>query len=381
MTICPVSGVSATAPLSEVTTTSVSRAMPSSSSLAVTRPTLWSTLSSIAAYAARSEPSGSRSPSASAGSRSFHSRTRSAGASIGVCTAKCDSTRKNGSPALDVEKRQRFLRESIGEVLAPLAVGEAREAIGIEEARRRGLLLASDRDVEPLARRAAGVAAEVPLADERGAVAARAQTLGDRHLVGGQPGRALRLGDLLHRGSGVGRRQRSERRRQRRQRMGEMKPRRALAGEERGSARRAHRRRGVGLGEAQALAGEAVEVRRAVVGVTVAREIEGAQIVDHDDDDARPLRQRATRSQPARRIRTRRAELVTGYYCQFGKSNLSPISELSDPGSAARASRGTPSCPRWRRRCAGAGGAAGRRGARARRTARRGPCASCASPP
>ena len=82
--------------------------------------------------------------------------------------------------------------------------------------------------------------------------------------------------------------------------MGEMKARRALAGEERGAARRAHRRRGVGLREAQAVAGEAVEIRGAMPGVTVARQIEGAQIVDHDDDDARPLRQAWTQ-QPAGR--------------------------------------------------------------------------------
>ncbi len=73
--------------------------------------------------------------------------------------------------------------------------------------------------------------------------------------------------------------------------MGEMQARRTLTGEERGPARRAHRRRGVRLREAQTVAGETVEIRGAMVGVTVAREIEGAQIVDHDDDDARPLRQ------------------------------------------------------------------------------------------
>ncbi len=67
--------------------------------------------------------------------------------------------------------------------------------------------------------------------------------------------------------------------------VGEVEPGRGLAGEEGGTGRGADGAGAVGVGEACAVAGEAVEIGRQVKAGAVAAEVGPAEVIDEDDDD------------------------------------------------------------------------------------------------
>ena len=68
--------------------------------------------------------------------------------------------------------------------------------------------------------------------------------------------------------------------------IGELETGGVLAGEQRGAGGGADGAGGVGLGEAEAIAGERVEMRRFVIRMTGAAEVAPAEIVDEDEDNA-----------------------------------------------------------------------------------------------
>src|SRR5262249_23031795 len=139
---------------------------------------------------------------------------------------------------------------------------------------RRTGLVAGDVHVEALALRLEAFTAQVPFADVCGGVSRRLERLGEgrlfeRQLRGDDGAQQWLVGPVGAAGDEVG----------------EVEALRVLAGDQRGARRRADGAGGVGGGELYAVGGEAVEVRRAVVGAAVTAEVAGAEVVDQDDDD------------------------------------------------------------------------------------------------
>ncbi len=113
---------------------------------------------------------------------------------------------------------------------------------------------------------AAEPAVEVPLAEINGLVAGAAQQLGDGGFLDRQVDVAVRRDPVV-----------------------DPDPARDAAGHEPGPGGRAHRRRGVGVGEAQPLGGEPVEIGRPDIGVAVDSEIAPTEIVGDHDDEVGPV--------------------------------------------------------------------------------------------
>ena len=155
------------------------------------------------------------------------------------------------------------------------------------------------------------VLGEVPLADQAGSVAQRAQHLGDGGEIRGQ------------RGATGGRLAPQE--------VGDAGPGRVEAGHQRGPVGRAHRRGGVRLGEAHALAGQRVDGRGLVERVAVAAELVVAEVVDGHHDHVRLA------GSPARWSRSRRL-LDRG---QRGRSGAGRADAFQE-GTAARLCRHLP---------------------------------------
>ena len=125
------------------------------------------------------------------------------------------------------------------------------------------------RQAEPFIEAAArwhpfGLRAEVPLARHAGCVILLLQHLGDRRVAGIQPDR-----------------------RTRQERPVDAHARVVAAGEDRGSRRRAHRRRDVEICEAASLGSHAVEVRRGETFLPKRPDVRVAEIVAENDDDIR----------------------------------------------------------------------------------------------
>src|SRR5205085_10959663 len=130
-----------------------------------------------------------------------------------------------------------------------------------------GVALALEGRGEPLLLRPEAAAAEVPLAEVAGRVPGVAQPLGERDDLQRQLQGAGRLGELLERPPVAG------------DVRGQAEARLVLAGEDGRPRRRADGAGSVGVGEADALAGEGVDARRLVEAVAVAGEVGPAEVV------------------------------------------------------------------------------------------------------
>ena len=180
--------------------------------------------------------------------------------------------RPRGVPAAD--ETDRFVRQTIGEVLPLRSVRKRRASIRAEVALfGHAPVTATDVDVEAVPLGPVRLLAEVPFADVPGLVAAVPQGRGDgpffqrqMEQVGGR-----KDAPLLHARDVVGQRDAS----------------RGLAGHDACSRRRAHRARGVGVGEPHAASRQPIEVRGLVEAAAVAAQVHPAHVVDQDEDDVR----------------------------------------------------------------------------------------------
>ena len=155
-------------------------------------------------------------------------------------------------------------RLSLEEVVLPgrVAVGEV-----VEAAAHR----AEELPVAALQRSEVRQEAEVPLADQRRRVAGVAQQRGQRRMVRRQ---------AQHRVAAVTARDRLV--------VAAAQPVLEAPGHQREARGRAHRRVGVPVGEAQAVGGQAVELRGARRPATVAAEVSKAEVVGEDEDEVGP---------------------------------------------------------------------------------------------
>ncbi len=103
--------------------------------------------------------------------------------------------------------------------------------------------------------------------------------------------------------------------------VGQMEPRRVLAGEQAGPGRRTDGAGGVSVGEAHAFAGQPIEARRAMVSVPVANQIAPGQVVGQDHHDVRRTRRRlGAQQRPGQRRQAARA----GRGAACGPQELAP---------------------------------------------------------
>ncbi len=202
----------------------------------------------------------------------------------------------------------RLIGFAVGEELA-LAPGlERRDVVEgsaiapdvrIEVARRATDRAAADVVIKALLVGPVWFRAKVPLADVARSVAGGLQRLGDGDLVELHPVRVRRAEELAVPESDVlGRvlRGRPVLDMPDVDIVGDADARGVSPGHDRGARRRAHRARGVAVGEAHPLRREAVDVRRLVVPAAVAGDVCPAEIVDEDQDDVRLPRCRADRA-------------------------------------------------------------------------------------
>lgn len=164
-----------------------------------------------------------------------------------------------------LDESLRVLRQLI---LALAALGRARLRV-----RATG-----DCDIEALFLRPEPRPAEMPLADARRDVAGLAQHLREREFLQRELPFENRLKHFLRRSIGPAR-----------QEIRDVQPRRIFPREQRRARRRAHGLP-IRIREPHPLPCELVEVRRVVIGATVAVEIVDAEIVREDEDDVRLVR-------------------------------------------------------------------------------------------
>ena len=170
--------------------------------------------------------------------------------------------------------------QSVGEVLVFLAFDDqARHQVRREVAAARGRAGKVGRlHVEALVERACFAAAEVPLAEDRRAVAVFPERFGERHLVQRQGRQLLGAQHLLEGMLPAAR-----------QPVRQAQPCRVLAGQERGARGRTDVRRRVRIGEAHAPLGERVDVGRLVERAAEYADVAPAQVVHEEEDDVRRL--------------------------------------------------------------------------------------------
>ena len=172
-----------------------------------------------------------------------------------------------------LDELQRFGCEAVAEKFTGRPVGQRRNFVRREIARRLAFVAARDVEVEALLVGPAGFGAEVPLADAGRGVACGFEGLGHIRDVGRElqgPVRHAQFGEgALVSGDPVG----------------DMQPRRVLSGHDACARGRTDRAGRIGVGEAHALRGEAVDVRRLVVRAAEAAEVSPAHVVGENEDD------------------------------------------------------------------------------------------------
>ena len=177
--------------------------------------------------------------------------------------------------------------ETIRQIFACFPVGHGGILIGCEVAWWAAHGIAADVERKALFLRAevefgdalivAGTMGEVPLADVGCGVACGGEPFCDRDFFEGQVADVVSLakgragqGESCRVSGGV---------------VGDAEAGRRLTGHHGGTSRGADGRGGIGVGEAHAFGGEAVQSRGIQMGVAIAMEVPPAEVVCHDDDD------------------------------------------------------------------------------------------------
>ena len=189
--------------------------------------------------------------------------------------------------------------QAVGEVLVFLAFDDqSRHQVRREVAAARGRAGEVGRlHVEALVEGSCFVAAEVPLAEDRRAVAVFLEGFGERHFLQRQ-GRQLLGAQQPFEGMLPSARQPVR----------QAQPCRVLAGQQRGPRGRTDVRRRVRIGEAHALLGEGVDVGRVVERAAEDADVTPSHVVDQEEDDVRrSLRRSRGSRRGCRRIRFRGA--------------------------------------------------------------------------
>ena len=164
--------------------------------------------------------------------------------------------------------------EAVGEVFPLRSVGQIGQLIWTEVGGRSPLAASAQIDVEALVfGPMLGRIAEVPFSKERGSVAAGFQCLGEGGFFGREAGWQLGALELL-RGLVFSARQP----------IGDAQACGIFSGENARAGWGADRRGRIGIGEAHAFFGEAIQIGSFVKGAAVASEVSPAEIIDQDEN-------------------------------------------------------------------------------------------------
>ena len=199
---------------------------------------------------------------------------------------------EEGLLAIVVDEADGFVGEAIGEVffvLAGLKAGDVGPGvlgvcIGVEKGSGLASVVASDVDLEAVGLGEVllvflAVGLQVPLADVGGLIASIAEGFGDGDFVQWQAADGLWSDELVSWATWPGDAAV----------VGEFDPAWVFAGHDAGAGWRADGIGRIGIGEAHALAGEPIDVRRLVEGGAVTAKVGPAEVVDENEDDVGPF--------------------------------------------------------------------------------------------